>query len=201
VWEGYIESYAFPSGSDHVRVVFDSASGDGARTGVVIFGAGTPPPPATDPNVGYPPGVSMPDRFGSPSISEGFEYPIVDGSVTGARVQLTVRLGSLWERWCELQTPIPQTASGTWFSCLPNTGGGYGPSGCYYNDPTSGDPVPVDCGKYALCSMWMVCDCEPAGCVAGSVGEIAFDFHVVGDAGDGSVTIRDLHNVHLTRAP
>ncbi len=200
VWDGYIESLTFPSGSDQVHIVFDSATGDGPRTGIVVFGMGTPPPPATDPNVGYPPGVmwispsTMLTLFGQPW--EGFAYPILHGSVSGARVQLTVSPGSLWETWCELQTPVPQASSG--YGCLPVTGGVEDPTGCLYTDPSTGAAVSVDCGKFFLCTH-RVCTCDMNRCTADTTHQVAFDFHVSGDAGDGSVMLDTLHSVHVTR--
>lgn len=199
VWEGYIEAYVFFSGSDRVRIVFDSATGDGPRTGIVVFGAGVPPPPATDPDIGYPPDVDWGSRGFAGEAWEGYEYPIADGSVDGARVRLRVPLGELWTDWCELQTSYPQDPSGTSYGCIPNTGGGTGPGGCYYNDPATGAPVAIDCAKFALCDLGSVCRCDATGCTGGEAGSVSFDFHVMGDNGDGSVEIGGLRNVHLTR--
>jgi len=197
-WDGYVESYSFPSGSDRVRIIFDSATGDGPRTGVVIFGEGSPPPPATDPTIGYPAGAGEGYRQ---EIWEGYEYPIVEGSVSGARVQVAVDLGHLYEDWCRLQMPIPQDDSGMWWGCLPNTGGGSGPSGCFYNDPDTDEPIGVDCGKFELCFGARVCECDATRCEASTGQRIEFDFRVDGDDAAGSVQLRDLHNVYVTRSP
>jgi hypothetical protein len=65
---GYIQSYKFLDGSDTVVVTLTFA-GD-TVTGTVYFGNGSPLPPATDPNVGYPPGF-----MGSNEVPlEGFEF-------------------------------------------------------------------------------------------------------------------------------
>ncbi len=203
-WDGYIEAYTFDSGSDRVRIVFDSASGDGARTGVVILGDGTAPAPPTDANVGWPalpPGVPV-GGFAA-QVLEGFEYPIGNASVVGARVQVMFDYAALWTEWCALQTPVPNDVAASGYGCLPNTGGTTGPGACTYNDPITGDPVPVDCGKFVLCSNALVCDCVATGCTASTdsgLGQVAFDFRVTADTGDGTVSLRGgTRNVHLTR--
>ena len=53
-WTGYVEGYQFPSGSNAIRLAF-AIDSYGQVAGMVFFGDGPPPPPATDPNVGYPP--------------------------------------------------------------------------------------------------------------------------------------------------
>lgn len=197
-WDGYVESYRFPSGSDHVRIVFDSAAGDGPRTGIVVFGEGPLLPPATDPDVGYPPGVAGPM---SPLLDrpwEGFEYPIASASVSGARVLVTIERADLWARWCAIQTPVPTEPGSSSFACVPNSASGSDGTSCYLLDAT-GTHTPIDCGKLQLCHFAMVCVCDAASCRRGHVGENTFDFHVVGSNGDGSVTLEALHNVHLIR--
>ncbi len=205
IWDGYVESYMFPSGSDHVHIMLDIAMGDGPRTGFVVFGMGAPPPPATNPNVGYPPGAFM-GFIDTNQVWEGFAYPILVGSVSGQRVRVTVSTGSLYERWCELQPSYPQDPSGMSYGCLPNTGGGGSSSGgCFYNDPSTGAPVPIDCVKFFLCSMGSVCSCNAGGCTADLSHTIPFDFHTssssdhVGETAMGSVRLQDgLHNMYLT---
>lgn len=199
VWDGYIESYTSPSGSDAVRIVFDSATGDGPRTGIVVFGEGVPPPPPTDPDVGYPPGVEHGIGGDVAGPWEGFEYPIAEASVSGARVRVAVDLGGFYTAWCGLQTPVAQDESGEQYGCLPNTGGGSSAEGCWYNDPITTEPVFVDCGKLFLCSQYQVCDCNAARCTSRPLQTVSFDFRVTGDTGTGSVILGDLHNVHLTR--
>ena len=198
VWEGYVESYLFQSGSDHVRIVFDSASADGPRTGIVVFGAGAPPPPVSDPDVGYPPGIGFGMSSNIDVPWEGFEYPIASASVSGARVLVTVELGTLWSLWCSLQMPVPSEPGSSVYTCVPNTATVSEAGACYLLDD-AGTRTRVDCGKLQLCHFDMVCSCDATSCRSQPVHEITLDFHVVGTNGDGSVTLTGLHNVHLVR--
>ena len=196
IWEGYVESYAVPgSGSDRVRIVFDSASGDGPRTGIVVFGTGPAPAPVSDPSVGYPPGESMPG--GGPW--EGFEYPIVSGSVIGSRVLVTVDLYSFWAVWCAYQPPVPVDVGGISYACIPNVGLAIGPDGCFLL-PEGSAPIPIDCGRMFLCGLFGGrCACTASACGAAHGPVVTFDFHVVGSNGDGTVDLSGLHNVRLVR--
>ena len=198
-WQGYVESYHFRSGSDHVRIVFETATGDGARTGVVVFGDGTAPPRATDPTVGYPPAFDLMNA--ASLIVEGFRYPIVDGRVTGSRVQLTVNLAAVWSDWCALQTPVAQDTTGELFGCLPNAATSTdADGGCSYTDPMSQSHVAVDCTRLYLCRTAHVCECDSAACRSGSMaGQVAFDFQISGDRGDGTAMLDLSRNVHLMR--
>ena len=71
-WDGYVEAYAFESGSDRVRVVLDE-SGDGW----LQVGEGELVPP-TNPDVGYPEAVQ---RAGQDVVLyrlyDGLKYPVV----------------------------------------------------------------------------------------------------------------------------
>jgi hypothetical protein len=207
VWDGYIEGWMSLEGVDQVHIVFDSATGDGPRTGVVVFGTGTAPPQATDPTVGYPLGIDWRSGSGSragfvrtfPSL--GVEYPIRAGSVEGARVRVTVDLDSLWDCWCAMQTPYPQGPSASGFGCTPNTGGHGDASGCWYNDPAGGPPIMADCGWISLCgaSGPSVCTCSETACTSSDAYPIDFDFHVSGSEGTGTVDLTGAFTVRLTR--
>jgi len=195
-WSGYVESYAFASGSDAVRIVFDAPTGAGSQTGTVYFGMGVPPPPATDPSVGYPPGVLVDSPYSY--VAEGFGYRFRDAIVSASRVQIQVELGSLWAEWCSLQAPIDRGDG--MYGCLPNTGFGAGPAGCWYPDPMTGEDVPVDCGRLRLCGGFgNACSCTATECTAASGGRVTFDFHVTGNDGTGTIEIGGAHNVYLTR--
>lgn len=200
VWEGYVEGFTFWSGSDHLRLALDSASGDGPRTGTVTFGAGTPPAPARDPLVGYPiiDGVFTDSTR---DIYEGFAYRVETGTRTGERTQLTISSSSLWADWCQLQTPY--TEMDQW-GCLPPTrsyGGGGGR--CGYG--TLEDPeafIPVDCGQLWLCrgeGRW-VCSCSATGCVHSAMPTHTLDFRTTADSATGTLVLSGVSRVvHLTR--
>lgn len=193
-WTGYVENYQFAFGSDAIKLslAYDPS---GQVAGTVIFGNGTPPPPATDPNVGYPPG------FGSSSFlvlpTEGFSYSIVTGNLTSNRLRFSVNALEPWAGWCALQ-PAPTDGSDM---CLPNWGGYGGPDGCWQTSP-SGTKVMVDCGKMKLCISDRVCACSPAGCLAND-SPVAFDVFVANGTASGSVAGGMLggNNVHFTKDP
>ncbi|HMF40398.1 MAG TPA: hypothetical protein VKQ32_06880 [Polyangia bacterium] len=197
-WTGYVENYQFPSGSDVVKIAFASDDA-GQVVGTVILGNGTPPPPATDPNVGYPPGYGAPQQpviVGPPAgyIAEGYAYSMRNGTLVGSRLRFGVSLTDLWQGWCALQTPVAGSSS-----CLPNWGGMSSPSGCALLNPATNQYVPVDCGKFDLCFLGMICRCDASGCQVQDYGiSDMFDVSINNDRADGSM---DTHNVHFTKDP
>jgi len=124
-WTGYIENYQFPSGSDVIR--FTSTVDSSGQVMVTVFlGNGTPPPPATDPNVGYPPGLATEGMMldsASNYWSEGFAYSMTSGTFQPQRLRFTINNYQLWSGWCALQKPIDDSGM-----CLPAWGGGSGTS-------------------------------------------------------------------------
>lgn len=141
--------------------------------------------------MGYPPGGHV------DGLVEGFAYPIVDGRVDGSRVRASIEPRALWAEWCALQPAYPH---GEQYACNPHYQyAGVSPEHCWYTDPVTGSPHDIDCDRMALCDLGSACDCDATGCQHATGGLVALDFRVVGDAGDGSVTLRELYNVHLTR--
>jgi hypothetical protein len=140
-------TYAFPSGSS--QIVLDIAprvrSTDPVGLGgSIIFGSGQPPPAATDPDRGYPPGFDY-DRYRSYDDSgaagdnyddgfpplEGFRY-VIDSSGLAGGLPERVPDGVLrmmynpyahLQSWCALQEPQP-LLNGT-FGVLPDAPGGF----------------------------------------------------------------------------
>jgi hypothetical protein len=171
-WVGYVENHTFPSGSDAVRLTIRGAS-DGWFCGAIRFGADRPqPPPATNPDIGYPPELD-PVYFVSMPF-EGFAHTLINGSVSGKRVKFQARLNELWKGWCALQTPYQLNDSDI-YMCLPGwaamTGstspdGGDAAAGCVMIDPDKRQQVPVDCGKLDLCRNHVVCTCDATSCFA-----------------------------------
>jgi hypothetical protein len=188
-WTGYVENYTFPSGSDVIKLSF-SYDSNGHVVGQVILGNGTPPPPATDPNVGYPPGFTGP--MYEPTEIEGFAYSLAGGTLAASRLRFTIEGTEPWAGWCALQTPPSDGSSG----CLPNFSSaamGGGGTQCSYT--TSGGPtVVVDCGKWNLCegpmatSLASVCLCAPTGCGARpGLFPTSFDMFLANGAASGSM--------------
>jgi hypothetical protein len=132
-WDGYAEAYTFmPDGSDHVRLTIGP---DGQ--GTLQVGNQAPIAPATDPNVGYPPGVDYTKSyFQNPPIWEGIVYPVYSAQVQTDRIQVGVKPNDYFASWCALQTPfayVTQITGGTLDG---------GPPGTVYTQSI----VPVDGG-------------------------------------------------------
>lgn len=201
-WEGYVENYMFPSGSDAVHLTITAANGAHV-CGKVSFGTGTPPAPATDPNVGYPPSIEesaarSAGAGGSANFdaaSEAYPLTILNGQATSTRVQFQVDTKELWKGWCELQTPYLQ--SGADYGCIPASGwASAGGNGCFLNNG-----APLDCAKAQLCSS-AICTCTARGCTVSPQGDVSFDLHVQSaNEFSGSATLSGLHNVYLKSVP
>jgi hypothetical protein len=160
-WTGHV-AYALPDGKSNVRVTLGTAP-DGSITAAVFFGVGAPIAPATDPNVGYPPGYwDLVDPHSGRSVAEQFSY-------TGSQIQLddgylTFRVSSLeaWKSWCEIQPRVyslPSDGGGPRFACC--SGGASTP--CDPNEVTPND----DPGKLAMCVPFYGatgCSCAKDGC-------------------------------------
>jgi hypothetical protein len=206
-WTGYIENYHLPSGSDVVKlgVILDTSPD---VSGNVALGSGTPPPPAADPNVGYPADytVRLPGLDATPYVAEGYSYPIHAGGMrTGQRLQFFIDLTDLWSGWCGLQTP-PADGSPI---CVPGNGGMVSADrmSCAYSDSATGQLHPIDCGKYSLCAFDMVCFCgvgQPTCTTSAGHGDVMFDITIGDDSATASGSIAGVlgdHNIHLTPDP
>jgi hypothetical protein len=201
-WQGYAEAYEFYSGSD--RVVLSIAE-DG--TGYAVFGEGTAPPPATNPEVGYPAGSGL-DVF--PifiEFLEGVQYPLRDVIVEDRRLRLQLSANDLWEGWCGLQTPVLVQEGGSArleYRVLPTSGFGRTPEGeCFVPDGTGTGQVRVDCGKAAL-NFQQVCACTANACrpnADAGTGPVGLDaaLESLGDELVGTLTIAGRVTVRLSR--
>lgn len=208
-WTGYVENQKWASGSDVIHIVIANAN-DSLACGTVSLGDAPPPPPATDPNVGYPPGAFDPVRYSGSSSggtfienTEGFVWPMAQPKVTGSRLQFQVRWTATWDAWCALQTPVVS------WSSLRDINGNVIPSytcldegvtddtGCHAHDGSL-----VDCGRYTLCSGTM-CTCTADGCQPWNANcdTLDFDMQVAADVATGSVALGCLgvHNVHFSK--
>jgi hypothetical protein len=164
-WDGHAEAYTFPgTTSDRVRLTLD-ANGHGH----LQFGDAQLLPPATDPNVGYPPGADLtfaPLVSGS-EVRDGFEYPVYGVRVETNRVRFGVWSRDLYAGWCSLQTMTYAIDGGGVYTCLPPSPGGTIEGGtgmeCALLD-ASRTPEAFDCLKLALCETVGVCTCSATGC-------------------------------------
>ena len=210
-WTGYIENYQFPSGSDLLNITFASDAA-GNMVGTVTLGTGTPPPPATNPNVGYPASVEAMLVSGGATgivgyLAEGFAYPIVNGTLTTNRMRFDVNRNDLWQSWCALETPAVDGSG----RCTPNwesaSSGSPGDSVCSFINPANGQMIPIDCGKQILCGIG-TCACGTNSCAPGQNEEpLSFDLSITNEGADGSIlglldslgSSAGEQNVHITQ--
>ncbi len=206
-WTGYVENYTFPSGSDVIKLSFAYDS-NGQAVGQVLLGNGTPPPPATDPNVGYPPGFTGPFL---PNEIEGFAYSMVGGTFAASRLRFTIEGSEPWAGWCALQTPPSDGSSG----CLPNfSSAEMGGTQCSYTTSSDGPTIVVDCGKWYLCygplaiPGGFMCLCSSAGCGAQpGLLSTSFDMFLANGAASGSMVGSAVsggetpYNIHFVQDP
>jgi hypothetical protein len=213
---GYFENYTLPSGSDAVFVNLAEGADGKTVVGVAVLGSGTPPPPPTQPDVGYPPGFSPQTGSG---IIEGYAYTVLQGQLAGSRLTFGVDEEEPWGEWCEIQTSFPQTGGADTYACIPGgwcqevaggpPNGSYGTCGirfCLDGGPP-GPVQPIDCGQAALCGVNTtgigVCTCTASGCSHPLVANNHFDLQVTSMHLDGSVSglphITGNVNVHLTQ--
>ena len=198
-WTGYIENYQFIYGSENIRFTFATDS-TGQVVGTAVLGSGSPPAPATDPNVEYPPGLTA---QGGPGVAwvQGFAYSMLDGSLTSNRLRFTLHDYELWSGWCALQTPMDDSGM-----CLPNGSATCTNGKCTITSLANGQQITnVDSGKLVLCTADEVCLCSTTTCVANlwGIGPTAsFDMVISGTDASGSTagSFGD-HNVHFTKDP
>jgi hypothetical protein len=206
-WTGYIENRTFASGSDVLTLKF-ATDASGAVAGTIVFGKGSAPPPATDPNVGYPPDLVTSSAVGpgpglaAGYIAEGFPYAFDGGSLATHRLRFAANLSQIWAGWCALQTPASDGSG--W--CLPSWGGMVSGDGkmCAQLNPQTQKYVPVDCGKLFLCASPLTpCACTATACALSDAGggAAAFDVFLTGDAASGSVQMPSFgtNNVHFLK--
>lgn len=194
-WVGYVENHKFSDSTDTITLTIASPQIDGS----VVFGQSPAPPPPTDPNVGYPPGVTFSSGpMQGPVV--GFAYTILSPSFDGERLQFDASPNEVWKLWCEMQTPIADETNPGMYSCVPNWGFESGTGGCFQTNPKTQQKVQVDCGKLMLCSMGSPCKCTAQGCTTDVSGGIHFDMSVALPKADGSASgLGGLNNVHLKK--
>lgn len=151
-WDGYVEAYQFPSGTDRVRIVLNE---DG--TGYLQVGDGDLLAPVTTTD-------GFPDEMveGESWLWDKREYPLVGTRVSADRLHFVVHPTAPYGAWCALQTPnlISGTAENGEYACLHGNGisSSSGSNTCY---DTIDNSAPVDCSWAYLC---FTCTCTKSAC-------------------------------------
>ncbi|HEX2660710.1 MAG TPA: hypothetical protein VHU40_20660 [Polyangia bacterium] len=198
-WVGYIENLTVPfmSGSDAIKVSLRVQS-DGQLAGSVVLGSGTPPAPATDPNVGWPAGHSF---FSQQLLFlvEGHAYDLESPKWEALRLRGIFSTTEPWGPWCHLQTSIMSAGNPGHYGCVPNFGSTSTDEGtCYLS---SDPPQPINCDKLTLCRELWTCDCSADGCTNAPSNDNSIDIALDGNHGDGTISLAfsGPHNVRLQR--
>lgn len=186
-WVGDLQSGFLPSGSSLVVLELERAVTGEPIVARVVFGEGEPPPPPTDPDVGWPEGID-PLTAATVPVADGFEYEAIGGSRSEDRVLIDLGVTELWAPWCSLQTPIAITAGTDDALCLPNRPWTATPFECHFDEDGANPEEPVDCLKLTLCRRAQVCDCTTTdGCAPSATGVTLYlDVLITGDTAVGS---------------
>lgn len=179
VWIGYVENYSFDSGSDVVRL--EIHAGDCSPTATLTLGEGEPLPPVTDPDVGYPEGITAHEI---PWLRpyEGYAYAATTIEISERRVQLTTNNGQVWEEWCQLQEPVQ--VSEEEYSCVAARSWSFDGEQCFIN--TEEELIPDDCGHLTLCA-YQTCRCDASGCEANAIAGLSLDVALDDDHLEGTL--------------
>jgi hypothetical protein len=185
VWEGTTLDFFFNPQDDRYRIEFDGTDANGRLCGTVTYiGAGQPaPPPATDPDAGYPPSLDF-TMAHVKSVQPGVTYSIIQGAEADAVRHFRIAPNELWKDWCALQTPVPNAGS---YSCIGGDGG-WSSDGvtCTITNP-DGTQEHYPQAKCELCSFPGVCACDSEHCVAADGDSLLFDLKLNGPQMTGTI--------------
>jgi hypothetical protein len=190
-WTGYVENKRFRSGSDALLLSIQRTSAT-ELSGQLTMGQGTGAVPDPSVMVGF---------FGTATPSpmepiEGYAYTLMNGKVTGTRIEFDVALNEIWQSYCSAQTPVPGK-----YACIWSEGGYTFDSGhCIGLDATGQQRTEVDCSLLAMCTGGG-CVCDDTHCFADTRMYIShFDMTLRSPYLDGSAYGNSFmpNNVHFT---
>jgi hypothetical protein len=189
-WVGTLDNFTFSDGSKAITLTIQGSP----LGGVATFGQSSPPPPATDPNVGYPPGFRLGYGSNIGGISAwmtaphpGFPFSFLNPTLSGQRLQFDISILELWKAWCQLQTPfLAQTDAGPMYYCEQDWTSTNTAQGCVLVDPTTMQQVSIDCEKLAMCGPTAgICSCGSQSCSSSAYAGVHIDLTVAGSQADG----------------
>jgi len=186
-WEGWIEAFSFPSGSERVRVLIEPA-GSGGWSGFFLAGDGPEvlaTPRAPD-DCNFLCDARIDESFFGRQALEGFRYSLYDVVHTDIRLRFDVDRNEVFGAWCAAQTPIldENRPEEDLYRCLRNTPAeqNFATDSCRLL-PDGEPPIPVPCCKMTLCDF--VCRCTVGGCFA-DASRVTFDLFIDGDVASGT---------------
>ncbi len=205
-WLGQTWEVQDPDCDQTKRVVIQIAPSNEKESvlGLVTFGDRDPPPPAVDPEVGYPPGfASDPDAYdlACPGMGylDGFPYSIRNGRFDqNGRFTFRIAVKELYQTWCSLQTSYNVNG----YSCTPplnlvdhlacgdQWSSRFGLEPPPHSVPIEDHECPIDLGKFVLCTydLYGPCNCNDQGCVAAMDRVIRFDLLLEQETMQGIIT-------------
>jgi hypothetical protein len=171
-WRGNILDFYYEP-QEELRLSIRAQGGAGGYTGTVTWGEGDPPPPATDGNAPYPPGLATGRGTGGTGGGSGvgsepwpgFPYTVVRGAGCDAGFRLSVSVYQTWDSWCALQEPIYSESLGSYNCLVATTSGSSDGTTCRVLDENERVIAEYPQWKCDLCGPFgRVCACTEAGC-------------------------------------
>jgi hypothetical protein len=195
-WVGYLEHYAFLSGSDAIRISLEMSEA-GVASGKVVFGSAAPPPAAQRGDIFWP-ALSL-DQFTATGngVLEGATYSTRDLRWEQRRLRFTIAHDEPWEPFCAAQPTFAVADAPGGYQCLPQRVHWAEIDQCDLAESHE----PLDCRAAYMCDFGR-CVCTADGCHAGSYG-YTFDLALEGEFGDGSTSMKSdwdgITNIRLER--
>jgi hypothetical protein len=185
VWEGSTLDFFFNPQDDRYRIEFDGTDANGRLCGTVTYiGAGQPaPPPAKDPDAGYPPSADF-AMWKIKSLEPGVTYSIIQGAEANAVRHFRIAPNELWQDWCALQTPVPNAGG---YSCIGGDGGWSSDGVTCSVTNADGTQAQYPQAKCELCTFPGVCACDVKQCVAADGESVLFDLKLAGTQMTGTI--------------
>jgi hypothetical protein len=198
VWEAVPDVNGFWGGDMRLEIT----AGPSGVTGTIAFMCSPgrcqpegPPPPATDPEAGYPPGLDpIQQDLLRTNILARTPYRMLDARFADGRLTFWFTNNDLWRGWCALQTSYPVDANGRpEYACTE------APQPCF--DFYALEPEDISAHELLCCAGGSPCLCTASGCdlnYQSAVREL--DLRVDGDAMEGVMLMgRDTFRAVLRR--
>ena len=186
VWEGNTLDFFFNPQNDKWRIEFDGkdASGRLCGTATYIAAGQEAPPPATDPDAGYPPSHDPMKMGVGRGPVPGVTYSIIQGAEMGGVVHFRISASELWKDWCALQVPA---AKSNGYGCIGGDGWSSDGVNCWIEN-ADGTKQTYAYDKCVLCTPPSVCTCNAKSCAAADTSDtVVFDLKHDGARLSGTV--------------
>jgi hypothetical protein len=186
VWEGNTLDFFFNPQNDKWRIEFDGkdASGRLCGTATYIAAGQEAPPPATDPDAGYPPSLDPMKMGVGRGPVPGVTYSIIQGAEMGGVVHFRISASELWKDWCALQVPA---AKSNGYGCIGGDGWSSDGVNCW-TENADGTRQTYAYDKCVLCTPPSVCTCNAKSCAAADTSDtVVFDLKHDGARLSGTV--------------